>query len=342
MKLPASPLFLAATLLLAGCGGGNGPTLTSPTDPAATAIYVTQANTDPQKAALPEILAFPSGASGDPSPAATLTLPTANLPSHVATDPTGNLYVATSTDLRVYAAGSSGSASPTRLIPANATTTLTTATALAADTSGNIYVAEQSGGIAIFSPTANGSVAPTRYLLANAQTGGGLSNINVVSALAVDSTGNLYVANVDSSGNGSVLVFDPTATGNIAPTRVLNTLAYGLAVDTANNLYASGIGSGPGGNSAGPNIAVYAPGASGTAAPARTISGANTGLGGLPALAVDAAANIYVVSYGNPFNNVLPANPTVLKFSATASGNVAPTSSFTSTSWNGPTSLAVH
>jgi len=50
-----------------------------------------------------------------------------------------------------------------------------------------------------------------------------------------------------------------------------------------------------------------------------------------------------VVSIANPL--ATPESPAVLKFSATASGNVAPTSSFTSTAWTTPDfnpSLALH
>ena len=58
------------------------------------------------------------------------------------------------------------------------------------------------------------------------------------------------------------------------------------------------------------------------------ISGAATTLGTLFGIKVDGSGNIFVVSATSAGKN-----PTVLRFAAAASGNVAPVSSFTSTAW---------
>jgi hypothetical protein len=105
-------------------------------------------------------------------------------------------------------------------------------------------------------------------------------NVDSVGGIAVDSTGNVYVSSTSGSG-GSIVVFAPTATGDIAPIR--------------------------------------------------TIQGALTQLGALGGIQVDAVGNIFVVS-----TDIHGENPTVLKFSATASGNVAPTLSITSSAWTYP------
>ena len=78
----------------------------------------------------------------------------------------------------------------------------------------------------------------------------------------------------------------------------------------------------------------------------RTISGTATQLNSLAGIKVDAIGNIYVVS--TTINlSVTPSltNPTVLRFAATANGNVAPAASFTSTAWTTPDnnpSIALH
>ncbi|MBV8355376.1 MAG: hypothetical protein JO101_08660, partial [Candidatus Eremiobacteraeota bacterium] len=69
-------------------------------------------------------------------------------------------------------------------------------------------------------------------------------------------------------------------------------------------------------NAGGPSITVYAGGASGNAAPTRTISGPSTGLTGGPwGEAVDATGNIYTAN---------PNSASVTIFAAGANGNAAP------------------
>ena len=295
----------AAILGLAGCGEIIGPAPVA----GPPAIYVTTASPS-------QILAFSSGTSGDPSPLNTVALPAGAGAGYIADDHSGNLYVTTSSDIRVYAAGATGSASPARILPADATTTIANITGFAADAAGGIYVSEFNAGIAIFSGQANGSVAPTRYILP------GLSGLVFPEALATDAAGNLYVVNVHSNWQSSILVFAPTATGNVAPIRELNVSANGIAVDSSGNLYAT----------IGGAIEVFAPGASGNDAPIRTISSSATGSARLTGgIALDSAGNLYVVGWGTLALNSLPATPTILQFAATA--NDAPTHTFTPSGW---------
>jgi len=60
---------------------------------------------------------------------------------------------------------------------------------------------------------------------------------------------------------------------------------------------------------------VYPPGASGNVAPARTISGINTGLNSPAGIALDSAGNLYVT------NN---SGNSITVFAPGATGNVAP------------------
>lgn len=298
----ALPFALAATLGIAGCG----EIIEKIPQPA---IYVTSGFPS-------QILAFSSGTPGSPSPLNTVTLPSGVVAGYIADDPSGNLYVTTSSDVRVYAAGATGPASPARLIPAGTATTIADVTGLTADASGNIYVSESNAGIAIFTGQASGSVAPSRFILP------GLSGLDSPQALATDSAGNLYVVNVQPNSQSAILVFAPGATGDVAPLRVLNVPANGIAVDSAGNLYATV-------NDA---IEVFAPGASGNDAPIRTISNQATGSARLTGgIALDATGNIYVVAWGTLPTNSLPATPTILEFSASASA--APSHTFTPDAW---------
>jgi hypothetical protein len=110
-------------------------------------------------------------------------------------------------------------------------------------------------------------------------------------AIATDSAGNLYVANV-VDGVSSILIFEPTATGNTPPLR--------------------------------------------------DITGSNTLLGCVGGIALDNAGYLYVVSVPTCGTT---ASPTVLKFSTTGDGNIAPAATFTSSTWTNadPTlSIAVY
>jgi hypothetical protein len=89
--------------------------------------------------------------------------------------------------------------------------------------------------------------------------------------VAIDSSGNIYVASNNPSGNASaVLEFAPGATGNATPTRTLTAVASdtlaGLAVDALDNLYVYTA------TSSQLAVAVFTPDQSGSSAPSRTIS----------------------------------------------------------------------
>ena len=106
-----------ALLILAGCGVNPSP---APTTPATVAnVYVASSSV------LPQIYAFPGNSTGAPTPANTITIPALNLVTALAVDSSGNIYAATDIDIREYAAGATGTATPIRTIPFDSTTTLT-------------------------------------------------------------------------------------------------------------------------------------------------------------------------------------------------------------------------
>lgn len=305
----------ASLLALAGCGE---ILLPAPSP----AIYVTTGTPS-------QILAFPTNSNGNPSPVSSITLPNSLAAGYIAGDSAGNLYITTPSDVREYPANATGAASPSRVIPADTTTTIANITGFTADSAGNIYVSEFNAGIAIFSSTANGSVAPARFIRVGPSSG-----LIFPEALAADSAGNLYVANFNQANQGTIAVFGPTATGDVAPTRILNVTTTGMTVDHSGNLFTT----------APDGIAIFDSQARGNAAPIRTIHGTATGFARFTGgIAVDSKANIYVVTWGTLLYNQIPVSPTILQFAATASGNTAPTNTFTPAIWTPAIPvLAVH
>ena len=248
MQLTRSLLVFSAAsaslLALAGCGSntvGSGNTGTSAYTGAK--VYLVS-STAPSS-----VLVYPSGTANTPNATSFITLPSGTVAQYMALDPAADVYVTTSTDVREYATGASGTATPTRTLLLNSTTTLNTMpTGLAADASGNIYVSEATAGaVAIFSGSATGSVAPTRFI-----AGANTTLVNPFQ-LAVDSAGNLYVMNFIAAGQVDIVEFGPTANGNVAPLRTLNVNVIGFTVNPAGSVYAATQS----------GVQVFAPGASG-------------------------------------------------------------------------------
>src|SRR5439155_26058342 len=109
---------------------------------------------------------------------------------------------------------------------------------------------------------------PVRTVPGTATTG-----IIVPGDVALDSTGNLYVAN--NNGN-NILVYPPGVSGSWPPARTISGASTGLSggtrgivLDSAGNLFVAVYTN---------SIVMFAPGANGNVAPLRTISGTNTGL----------------------------------------------------------------
>jgi hypothetical protein len=122
----------------------------------------------------------------------------------------------------IYAAGSGGNVAPVRTISGTANTDqtgLTNASSLALDRRNNIYVTKDGGGVAvdavtIYAAGSNGNVAPM------ATISGPLTQLKQPSGVAVDSIGNIYVANdvsADGKHLGSITVYPPGSNGNVAP-----------------------------------------------------------------------------------------------------------------------------
>jgi hypothetical protein len=139
-----------------------------------------------------------------------------NQPYGVAVDSSSDVWVtndsgASSSPSSVMEFAPSGS-KPIRVISGNATG-LNAPIAIALDSSGNIYVAnEQGNSVTVYGPNANGNQAPTRVL------SGSSTGIVLPEGLAFDLSGNIFVSNLQLQGvSGTLNVFPPNSTGNVAP-----------------------------------------------------------------------------------------------------------------------------
>jgi hypothetical protein len=332
-------------IVAAGCGGG-GNTLPGPS--AGPSVYLTEGLGAGHTSS---ILVIPATANGTVSPTSILTGPAGVFFTGLAVDGAGNAYVGaetfgtgggsggpplTSVEILAYAPGASGG-SPTRTISSTSLQVNSGGiNALAVDTAGNLYVsgilASLGSGIAVFSPSANGNVVPTKVI------GGTATTIVDLAAtpVAVDSAGNIYIPDGNPLAPESILIFNSSANGNVPPTSTLGgpatTLNFigGLALDSDGNIYVS---NGPNTPNALPEILEFSAGSTGNVAPIRTISGSATMIA--PAggnLALDEAGNIYLL---NDLN--------ILKFAPNATGNAAPIANITTTtSFVFSHSMAVH
>lgn len=197
---------------------------------------------------------------------------------------------------------------------------------MAFDAQGNLYTGSDAE-IDVFSLSAG--TQPIRVIT------GPATQLTEVNGIAVDTQGEIFVTN-GLSGVGSVLVFAPGATGNVAPVRTINGVGTanfyspsGIAIDDAGNLFVASYLA-PTASPAQPSsIFEVAPGASGFAVPLNTIAGSATGLYGVGGMQFDRAGNLYVVV-------IAPSlQPSVSVFGPGATGNAAPLRSFTSPVWTG-------
>ena len=341
-------LTLGMVLALSGCSS-DGTTFGDTNGAPSTGVYVLQ-NTPAttSTAATGTILQFSTSASGAATPVSTIANLNVTSLAFLAVDATGNIYTSategtTGTSLLEFPVTSSNNAQPTRSIPFNATTGLSGINGLAVDATGDIYASGAGNGVSVFN---SASAAPTRTLPIGTQASD-LTTLELPYATAVDPSGNLYVANTASpdvsapAPTAPILVFAPNGTSPIRTlSGPLTTLAFaspqGLATDSAGNLYVTNVVSGVS------SILIFEPTATANTPPLRDITGSSTLLGCVGGIALDNEGYLYVVSVPTCGST---ASPTVLKFSTTGNGNIAPVATFTSTAWTNadPTlSIAVY
>jgi len=259
------------------------------------------------------------------SPTDTLSYPPSYYGGPIATDSTGQIYVAVTIDannhpldleeILVYPPNSTGAPAPLRII----NTSSNNVSALAVDPTGLLYVANEgttASTVTVYSATASGAATPLRTLV--------LTNVGVTD-IAADAAGNIYVAGPMNTEQ-VISVYPPTATGPAAPTRTIDfgiSTVAGVAVSPAGNIFANVW---PGQNIGIFAIEEFAPGANGSAIPINTIN-LNVGapwtiIGGGP-VRLDGAGNIFTSLFlstnpGNLYTDV------IYGYEPTASGDAAP------------------
>jgi sugar lactone lactonase YvrE len=275
-------------------------------------LYVTNNN----PAFFPSVTVFSAGSSGNAAPTITISGSNTGLinPTGIAVDSSSNIYVANLGSLSgqadsvlIFAAGSNGNVAPSAVI-VGSSTGLAYPTALALDSSANIYIANSGsllGGIdsiTVYPAGSNGNVS------ASATISGTSTGLLIPSAIALDSSRNIYVAN-DGSQDGSldsVTVYPANSNGNASPSANISGAGTalispaGLAVDSSGNIYVTDDMAVTGeGND---YITVYAPGSNGNVSPSNTLYA--LGLGAPAGIVVDSNKNLYVANDGSTESGV--------------------------------------
>lgn len=229
----------------------------------------------------------------------------------------------------IYPLGSNGDVAPIASIDGGATG-LSGPASIALDPRGNIYVLNREGNpspfgtITVYPPGSNGNVDPI------ATIEGPNTGLKSVKAIAVDSAGRIYAANMESTFGcyANITVYHALSNGNVNPvaticgddTHVAN--PAGVAVDSSRNIYTTSVGGGGHLNSV--EILIFPPGSNGDSPPIRTITGPNTGLTSPSAIALDSQGNIYVTN--NDERGTHGGVGTITVFAAGADGDVKPLS----------------
>jgi hypothetical protein len=263
------------------------------------------------------VLEYPKNTTGNPHPSVGITGPAGLEFMQMAVNSAGTLFVsaigAGYPQILVYPAGASGSAAP-------AQTWTTPELPFCLDALGKLYL---TGSNTIHVYDSNQlSAGPLRTIRTPSTTGGGPASFSDPRAIAADPSGNIFVLNRSRlNADDAVLIFGASASGTTTPNSVITgpttklTQAYSIALDQQDNIYVG---------TQGPNgiagiILVFAAGASGDAAPIRTISGPNTSLGPILDLHVAGDGTLYVNAESRANGKTH-----ILTFSANADGDARP------------------
>lgn len=326
-------VMAAVTCLLAALAvlGFGPPVEAAPPSPGAP-LYVTNFNNN-------SVTAYSAAAVGDAAPLVTIAGPATGLdgPLQIAFDSGGRLYVANtlSDTITVYPPGANGNVAPVATI-AGPSTGLSGPSGVAVDADDTLYVTNVGppGGppvstVTVYLAGATGDVAPIATI-AGPDTG-----LRRPTAVGVDGAGRIYVGNFAPPFGpfaGSVTVYSPGASGNVAPVATITDSTTGirgiqaLHVDEAGSVsvtltFAS-------------TVKTFAPGANGVVAPIATITGPSTEMEGPIGIVVDASERTLVANYNLD---------TITAYPSGANGDVAPIATITgpATGLAGPTGLAL-
>lgn len=282
-----------------------------------------------------DVTAYPLGSTGDVPPIAVTTDFAA--PSAIARDSSGRLYVTNQVGnaVTVFAANANGNTRPLAVI-GGPHTLLSDPTSIALDANGAIYVANAArakrGSITVYPALSSSGILDESPI---SEISGSRTLLDVVTGIALDSQGNIYVAN-ELGGPvvphqrfdvGRVTVYAAGSSGNVAPVAAISGAKTGLAsptdiaLDSADNIYVVNQTTANTGDNENfvASITVYQAGSKGDTAPIATIAGDNTALTSFGGIALDATGNIYTSGY-----SAMLGGTTVSIFAAGSNGNVSP------------------
>jgi hypothetical protein len=266
-------------------------------------IYVTSSVMNASGYAGSSVIVFSAGSRGNVSPIAIIAGPHTLLRSvhSLAVDSNRNIYVGAfepaPTGVRIFAAGSNGDVKPRAAIrgPNGPNPLFENPDGVAVDQKGELVVANGSGlssgsGVLFFPAGSDGDVRPSATI-SGAKTG-----IDWPAGVALDTRGNIYVANAGRYGVGghdfpaSIRVYSTGSDGNVPPIATIsgsNTglngrTVRGIAVDSKENLYVTSDGH----DTTESSITVFAARCNGNVKPIAIIAGDNTGLSGAGGIAI--------------------------------------------------------
>jgi DNA-binding beta-propeller fold protein YncE len=204
-------------------------------------------------------------------------LPYSSLPSGIALDSGQNVYIVSAkpSEVDIFSPLNAG-LSPLGTLDGD-TTQMSYPAGIALDASGNIYVTNDASDglgdrVTIYPPESGANQAPSAVIM------GSNTGLAFPAGIAVDSSGNIYVANMATD---AVTVYAPGSNGNVAPSKTISGSSTGLdtpsaiAIDSSGLIYVANEGGFEGDNV---SVTVYAAGSSGNVTPVTTISGSATQL----------------------------------------------------------------
>jgi hypothetical protein len=244
------------------------------------------------------VVVFSAGSKGNASPIAIIAGSHTTLRGvhSIAVDSMGSIFVGAiepaPTGVRIFAAGSDGDVKPRAAIGGlNGSTPLfENPNGVAVDLRGQLLVANGSdlasgSGVLFFPAGSDGDVRPSSTI-SGAKTG-----IDWPAGIALDSGGNIYVANAGRRGfPADIRLYSAGRRGDVPPIATIsgsNTglegrTVRGIALDSEENLYVTSDGR----NGTASSITVFKAGSSGNVKPIARISGDNTGLSAAVGIAI--------------------------------------------------------
>lgn len=192
--------------------------------PDGTIFAASQATGSPQN---PKILVFAPGANGNVAPIRTITGPTTTMQAVLSVSWffTGIAVADATQHVLFFSTMADGDVAPKRTLNDGAGIV----TGSTFDRVGTLYLSRYEFSTSTVLAYVAGAQANATPLLAIA---GATTKITAADGVAVDESSNVYVTNADPGG-ASVLVFDPAATGDVAPIRTISGSSTTLAGDAS-------------------------------------------------------------------------------------------------------------